>query len=366
MARLYGKDYTRSGLRERVGDLSAICGTRRYTFAEGAAQGVDAIDVWTGGGFRFTCLPGRCLDVSFAEWRGTPLNYRSPSGEAHASFFEPGGFGWMRGWYGGLFVTCGLSQVGNPNTDEGEALGLHGRASYLPATDVSHGGHWEGDEYLITLSGRMRETVGQEAGFGPVLELHRTITTGLGQSGFSLHDEVENLAFSSSPLMMLYHFNGGWPIIDEDSHLIAPTRSVEYWDTEVGEGPAPHWKIAPRMDDYPIQVYFHETQAAADGTVAAALVNDSHESDGLGFAVRWRQEQLPRLNVWKHQGKGVNVVGLEPSNCTIEGRTHDRKQGILRFLEPGEVATFDLDCWVLAGREAITGFEAEGGRRLGQ
>jgi len=47
---------------------------------------------------------------------------------------------------------------------------------------------------------------------------------------------------------------------------------------------------------------------------------------------------LPRFTQWKMLGKYDYVLGLEPSNCSIEGRLADRKKGVLKTLKPDEKA----------------------------
>jgi hypothetical protein len=55
-------------------------------------------------------------------------------------------------------------------------------------------------------------------------------------------------------------------------------------------------------------------------------------------------------------GQGAYVVGLEPSNCWVQGRAHDREQDILLFLEPGESVSTHLEIGVLPGTDAIEAY----------
>ena len=48
----------------RYGNMRQLCGLKRYQFTDGKATGLDAVDVETGGGLRFTVLPGRGMDIS--------------------------------------------------------------------------------------------------------------------------------------------------------------------------------------------------------------------------------------------------------------------------------------------------------------
>src|SRR5579863_8909293 len=119
----------------------------------------------------------------------------SPTGPVAPAFFEPEGFGWLRGFYGGLLVTCGLTYAGPPHRDGDRELGLHGRASFTPAYDVGVVQEWRGDEFEIEIRGKIREATV----FGEHVVLTRKIRTGLGRRGWTLEDEVENLGSEPAP-----------------------------------------------------------------------------------------------------------------------------------------------------------------------
>ena len=147
MIKLYGREYNRKKLLRHVGDISQIAGVKYYELSDGMQKGVSAVDFRTGSGFNFTVLPSRGMDISYAEYKGIPLSYRSWTGDVAPEFFEPEGLGWLRGFYGGLLTTCGLTYVGEPCKDGEEELGLHGRVSYIPAK-IS----------VLTLNGKVTHT----------------------------------------------------------------------------------------------------------------------------------------------------------------------------------------------------------------
>ncbi|MBO9573593.1 MAG: DUF4432 family protein, partial [Chitinophagaceae bacterium] len=119
-------------LQSRVGDISQIAGLKRYAFTEGKAKGVEAVDVKTGSGLNFTILPGRGMDLAWAEFRGIPFGYISKTGIVSPEYYESKDLEWLRTFFAGLLTTCGLSNVG-PMTDEPHPVfgtqhfGLHGR-----------------------------------------------------------------------------------------------------------------------------------------------------------------------------------------------------------------------------------------------
>ena len=59
-------------LMQRMGSFSQLAGTKRYVLADGKAQGVEAVDVNTGSGFAFTVLPGRGMDIAWADYMPLP------------------------------------------------------------------------------------------------------------------------------------------------------------------------------------------------------------------------------------------------------------------------------------------------------
>ena len=355
MAKLYGQEFSRGELMRKIGDISQIAGAKSYQLSDGNEKGVDGVDFRTGTGFNFTVLPGRGMDISYAEYKGQPLCWRSATGSIESSHFDPEGLGWLRGFYGGLLVTCGMTYAGAPCTDEEEELGLHGRISYTPAKNVWTDGQWEGDEYVIWTQGKVREAVV----FGENIVLTRKIWAKLGESKLYMRDVVENLGFEPVPHMYLYHINGGFPVVDEDSVLISPTKETTPRDAEAQIDAENYHKFLPPTPGFKERVYYHEMIPDADGYVHAALVNKNFmDGSGFGFYVKYLKSQLPRFIEWKMNGEGTYVVGMEPANCLVEGRDKDRERGILQFLQPGEKREYELEIGVLTSAEMIEELEA--------
>jgi hypothetical protein len=142
MTNLFGTSFTRSELLQHVGDLSQLAGVRVGELGDGFERGVRVADFRTGSGLAFTVLVDRGLDIGWADFGGAALAWRSPAPAAAPAFFEPAGLGWLRGFSGGLVTTCGLTYFGAPVVDEGQALGLHGRASFRHSFCLRR---WRGD-----------------------------------------------------------------------------------------------------------------------------------------------------------------------------------------------------------------------------
>ena len=336
------KRCSREELLRKIGNISQVGGTRSVELQEGSERGVRAIDFDTGTGFRFTVLPDRGMDVFSASYCGCSLCWHSPTGAVAPAFYEPHGIGWLRNFYGGLVVTCGLTQVGQPCEDDNEDLGIHGRVSNIPARNVSHGTRWEGDDCILFAEGSVIEA----RLFGPQLKLTRRIKAKLGEDRFFIDDVVQNIGYEPSPHMILYHCNIGYPVLDDGSRLIVPSESA----TPINEDTAHDLEYANftgPSPNYSERVYDHKLKPDADGMVRAALINEAFdEGRGIGVYLRYKYDQLPRFTQWKMLGEGAYVVGMEPGNCSVKGRVAAREAGELAVLQPGEKRRYELEIGV--------------------
>ena len=69
------------------------------------------------------------------------------------------------------------------------------------------------DEYALILSGAVRES----AALNENMVLTRKIETAFGSSSIRITDTVENCGFKAQPLMLLYHFNLGFPFLSRET-----------------------------------------------------------------------------------------------------------------------------------------------------
>jgi len=355
MATLFGKDYTRDELLRRVGDLSQVGGVKAIELTDGAARGLRAVEFQTGAGLHFTVVLDRGLDISAADYCGQSLCWRSSTGETHPAYYDPNGLGWLRSFYGGLLTTCGLSYMGAPNVDQGQPLGLHGRIANLPAKNIYVDGEWDGDEYVMWVQGKVQET----AVFQENLVLTRKIWARLGEKRFFIDDVVANVGYQRAEHMLLYHFNGGFPVVDDGSEIIAPFLKTEPRNADAQVGAEKFFTFQAPTPGFRERVYYHDVAADAAGYVYTALINKGFaDGQGLGFYLKYRKAQLPVLVEWKMNGEGTYVVGMEPGTNQVDGRAVEREKGTLQFLEPGESRLYNLEVGVLSTPAEIAAFEA--------
>jgi hypothetical protein len=352
--KLFGRSWDRKSLMQHVGDLQQLGGAKELAYQDGPERGVRAIEVRTGTGFAFSILPDRGMDVLRAELGGASLAWHSSTGPTAPAFFEPGGLGWLRGFAGGMLVTCGLTYAGPPHKDGGQDLGLHGRASTLPARDVAIRQDWEGDEFRIEVCGRVRET----SVFGDDVQLTRRVTTTLGESGFRLVDEIENLGHAPAPHMVIYHVNGGFPVVGPECELLTASGDV----TKAGAtSPKESYaRFQAPTAGYSEEVYFHTLRPGKDGRTTVALVNRAFQGGrGIGYALRFPVAQMPCFTEWKMMGQGLYVVGTEPGNVYPEPREKLRREGRLAMLQPGERKRYEIEFAALGSAGEIQNVEKE-------
>jgi hypothetical protein len=203
-------------------------------------------------------------------------------------------------------TTCGLTHFGAPDDEGPEGFGLHGRASHLPAEDISVRQEWRDGQFALEIEGSTR----QGRLFGENLRLRRRISTHLGARSLTIDDHVVNEGFRPAPVAVLYHCNLGFPVVSPDSELLVKDRKVWPRDAEAEGGLGVHRRFEPPGEAYAEQVFFHEPLPDASGRCAAAVVN---RRLGFGAFLRWRAAELPVLAQWKMMGAGEYVCGLEPA-----------------------------------------------------
>jgi hypothetical protein len=261
-----------------------------------------AIDVRVVHGLSLRINPGRGLDIGAAWFRGIPMAWVGPAGEGGAD-----ADGWRASWGGGLVTTCGLDNVGAPS----EGIGLHGSYTFLPARDVA--------SERSAAGAIVRGTVDDPRG----LRVERRIRVEGGS--VELVDRTTNVSDQRLEAPALYHVNFGWPFWNAGTAVATDADKVRPRD----EDAAPHdWSAAPHEPaSMPERVWEHV------GATHASVVN---EELGLGVELDF---DLPRLWQWVDPAPGVYALGLEPANCSVLGRAHDRAEGRLPFLEPGAERT---------------------------
>ena len=240
-----------------------------------------------------------------------------------------------------MLATCGLRNVGPPLKEDGETFGLHGEISSTPAASVSSRAFWRDGRYCIEIYGEVRES----HPFGPNLLLRRTWRTEFGADWVELEDAVTNQGFRPELHMQLYHWNFGFPLINERTRVSLTTDSTIGRDQAANAGLSRWSTFEPPTDNFIEQVFFHSYSSEPPETTRVRIASHSGAS-ALTAELSYPSGQFPELSQWKCCRKGEYVLGIEPGNCRPEGRAayRDRNGSILA---PGESAHFTMRLRVL-------------------
>jgi hypothetical protein len=291
-------------LLKHIGSVEQVGGVKDFTFNDGKSKGVRAIEVNTGS-LRFIILPDRCMDIAQADFKGTAISWISKTGITAPQYYEKDGLSWLRSFYGGLITTCGLKNIGSAV----ETQGLHGRVSNIPAKNISIFSDWINDEYIMRISGEMRESVV----FGENLVLKRTITAKLFENEFTVEDTIINEGFNDENIALCYHCNFGYPLVCDGAKMINVPDEVSVITSPV------HNK---QEECIPVDY--------AGDTVTVGI-----ENENIGAYITYNRDTLPDFLIWKMLGESEYVIGLEPRTTSLGGQdiADNNKYAVLKPFE---------------------------------
>lgn len=310
-----------------IGHESQLYGVEEHRLVGGKGDGMRLLQVRNGKGLEFTVTPDRCADISRLCFRGMNMGYFSPCGYVAPAYYDDKGDGFLKSFYSGFLTTCGLTAVGTPCEDAGEVLPLHGTVSHIPAEHV----YWEADETEIRIHARICD----ERIFSHKLILNRTIICSLQENKFTIKDTIVNRGDTESPVMILYHMNMGYPLLSEKAVVKIPSVSVVPRNERAVQGLDSWSEMLPPQKQFEEQCYYH----SFDHKGRASIFNPEI---GQGLEITFDADSLKCFTEWKMMGQRDYVLGLEPGNCTPDGRDRVREAGDLTVLAPGECVSYEV------------------------
>ena len=342
--------------KDKICNPGQLGGIETAVLDNGPSRGTRIAWINTGTGLRYKVVLDRAMDIADAFYNQHSLAWLSHLGVTPPQPFSDKGIDWIRTFGGGLLTTCGLTHVGGPEADAYGERGLHGQISNTPAEIESI---VQPDPLAGNMEMRITGIIRQTQLFGPNLELRRTISGKLGQATIRIQDEVVNRSNTPAPHMLLYHFNFGWPLVDEGTDIVWQGE----WQSREGE---PNNKIFREGNNFrkgsaPLHEHngggeeaaFIDAAADSSGQCTCGLYNSRLN---LALALRFQKSQLPWLTNWQHWGKGEYITGLEPGTNPPIGQAKARAQNELIHLAPGESRAYDLELEVLTDEARINDF----------
>lgn len=303
--------------------------TARYDWPDaGGSPGCRVALVDTGCGLRFTVALDRGGDIVEAFFGHYSLAYLTPNGYKPPVAAPQKDDDWLSSWPGGLVTTCGPRYIGPGREEDGQALYLHGPYSNTPAAllSIRNPEPRRGDmEMYLELS--VRDT----RMYGPVVEVRRRIEATLGQPVIRISDEVINQGNTEIPHNWLYHVNFGYPLVDGGAEIVGGGQVNGIWDGLDPPCPPTGTENLNAFKNIPDPLPEHagtssrgllmDIHNGANGTAQLGVIN---RKLGMGVALSYDAQALPRLANWQHYGPGgAYVTALEPFSGSLFGKFRD-------------------------------------------
>ena len=326
-----------------IGHSAQISGVEEVSLCRGKGKGMTLLEVRNGKGLQFTLSADRAMDVSRMQFNGANMGYFSPSGYVHPAYYDSKGAGFLKSFTAGFLTTCGLCAVGSPCTDDGEELPLHGSISNTPCENYSY----EETETEIIIRACVRDA----AIFGNQLLLHRTFICSKTENVLKIEDVVENIGGKEVPCMLLYHFNMGYPLLTENAIVAIPHNTVSPRDAHAEEDIQNCLSMEKPQAGYQERCYYYDLKEK-DNMAAVGIFNPDIEK---GLIMKYDKKALDCFVEWKMMGEREYVLGLEPANCTPDGRDVVREKGILKFIAPGKTYKTNIEIRLTTSKEDVAG-----------
>lgn len=308
-------------------DLKSVChpdqvvSVRKFRLDGGPGHGLLCISVEAPNGLSVMLVPDRGLDIYQVRFFGTNIGYITPDGLMaleHRGFvdrrFDTGNFL-------GMLTTCGLDNAGPTSLDQGRYYFQHGRLSSIAVEDLVI----SRENGCIIISGNTRQYSSGDYSF----IRKRRVVIGCEKPFIKVEDDVENASGRRQQLCLMYHYNFGFPFLDESLEISIPSRSCRYKGSDRPVDMKDLSNVRAPDAAWTPEVTYHVVDAEKENV--ARLEN---RALGLGVLLRFDGHSLPCLDMWRMFRENEYVLALEPCNAFPYGRAAQREQGNAEYLEP--------------------------------
>lgn len=269
--------------RKLANNLDQCIYARRATLSDGKQNGLEIIEC-DNGSIHFVLDVSHALDIYQLSHEGTNISFISKNGLTS----ENGSF--AQRFPGGMLYTCGFDSIGN---QDGHIQ--HGRLHTIPAKII----YIEvGDR--ISIVAEVEDT----ALFGNHLVLRRTITTEYLSGTLSIEDCVTNQGFNDAKYVMLYHFNIGYPMLDNGTKLLI-NREQTVGATQYAEDNKNKCLTMEYPNENEEQVFYHQMNEGK-----AVCINGKAKKM---FTLEYDLSKFDYLVEWKSNVASDYSLGLEPT-----------------------------------------------------
>ena len=325
--------------REHLASLDAFAGARLVTLGDGAERGVRIIEMRAGGGLEAEIVVDRGLDIGRLALGGETVSWHAPGGYRAPALAPPEaqrGQGFLAAM-SGFLATCGFDHIRQPATDSVASPSfpggtvdhpLHGHGAHQPARLSGYG--LDTERAVLWCEGEIVQSMFH---YG-ALALYRRIEIPVGGGEIAISDRVENIGPTEMPVMLLYHFNVGHPLVGDGARvLLDPAEDL--WASGDFDPRAPFGPPEPVQS---AELTVHRPQPV-DGWARCRLENPAN---GLSLTIAFEAATLPFLQHLKMRGRRSYMAAIEPCTTSRRERRAAREAGEVPVLAPGESRRFAL------------------------
>ena len=292
----------------KVNTLSQIASLRRYTITEGSAKGLDFIDI-DNGNIRFLLNVSKALDITQLYHKGVNMSFLSKNALTAREI------GFSNRFEGGMLYTCGFDNIGGREGYETHGTFHNSTAEIVRAECTA-------DEIVVEANIRNAEL------FGKNLLIRRKITTKIGSDTVNLCDQLINESYRDEEYCVLYHFNVGYPMLDNGGKVIADIEEIKARNAWANENIATALLMEEDVPEKLETCYFIKLKEPK--------VTYVNEKLGRELTITYSNDTLPCFTLWKSMASGDYALGLEP--CTSELDDNFNR----KVVKAGESVKFEL------------------------
>ena len=305
-----------------VSDMTVLCGAEKLTVEEGKGKGTTLVRMYNGK-WQLFLKADKCLDIFRADYKGDNICFITKNGLISNKLNNSVALGFAGGFDAGFLYTCGLDNIGTPQSVNGKDCIQHGTISYIPAENVDIEKGFKGGEYFVSVSGDMKYT----ALFGNKLILRREITLKYMSDDLIINDEIINESFSEDGYMLLYHFNLGYPQIDENATIkIDGIDKTLFVNDKAEKNYLNYTKLEKPKPENSEEVFCHVLKK---GAVKAEVAGK------YKLSIEFNSNQLPYLTQWKSMACGDYALGIEPATTILNNKETKK-------IQPFEKHSYDI------------------------
>lgn len=287
---------------KKIGNIEQIAFTKRIKYRNDKANGVNAI-LCKNENLSFTLLESMALDIYDLSYCGNNMSFISKNGLVSRNLANTPAYDFTKSFNGGFLFTCGLDNIGKPDNDKHLQ---HGSFSTIPALITKEQRHLENNKFILEIEGRICDT----ALFSKDIEVIRNYR--IYNNKIILTDKVINRDFKDQDIIMLYHFNLGYPMLDSCTRFSANIGSTacrtENCNLEK------YNSMNEPIDNCFEEVFIH----TIDEDIANVEIKNSQIKQIIKFS--YDTKYLKYLMEWKSMQSGDYVLGIEPATSHLDDK----------------------------------------------